>query len=285
MRQDNSADGNELGRRRFLGGLLGLGTGATALGAAHSSTFTDTKTQLSATSLPRSMSEYERRLAHTERMEVLGHPPDWSVVRDRFHPFHPQRIVVLPSGTLLRYDHRCGRDLRRKIDAGIEKFQTDVPHGSAPLPEEKLESTYWIMDLMTGHYRVPELFEDWVLGLAARESLGSSGIGCHFGLVHQFQRGGEIQVDCPPIDWWLFLFPAGIDWGSLDDEPAHALVGHVSRFPFGSLTGLAMYPAWCLTSALTRELDDWRAVSRMGRIEAARHLNEITVRLLEEMKN
>jgi hypothetical protein len=31
-------------------------------------------------------------------------------------------------------------------------------------------------------------------------------------------------------------------------------------------------------------LDDWRSFSRMGRIDAARHLNEITVRLLDEVK-
>jgi hypothetical protein len=30
--------------------------------------------------------------------------------------------------------------------------------------------------------------------------------------------------------------------------------------------------------------EDWRPISRMGRIAAARHLNGITVRLLEEGK-
>ena len=45
-----------------------------------------------------------------------------------------------------------------------------------------------------------------------------------------------------------------------------------------------MYPVWCLTQQLSGEVDDWRPVSRMGRIDAARHLNEITVRLLDEVK-
>jgi hypothetical protein len=90
---------------------------------------------------------------------------------------------------------------RAIADEEIEKDRSNIPHGSAPLyTREKLESIYWIMDLLTGHYRVSELFEPWLLGLAGRESLGSTAMGCHFGLVHQFLRGGDIQVDCAPID-------------------------------------------------------------------------------------
>jgi hypothetical protein len=284
MTQDNSASGDDLGRRRFLGGFLGLGTGATVFGAVPTDSSAGRKARHGANSTPQPMSEYERRLARTERMEVLGYPRDWSVVRDGFHPFHPQRIAIMPSGTRLNYGNRCGQQLRKKIDEEIEKYQSSMPGGPAPLPQEKLESIYWIMALMTGHYRVPELFEPWVMGLASRETLGSSVLGNHFGLVHQFQRGGVIKVDCTPIDWWLFLFPAGIDWESLDEQPVHALVGHVCRSPFRDTSGESEYPAWCLTSSLMGRLDDWRSFSRMGRIDAARHLNEITVRLLDEVK-
>jgi hypothetical protein len=284
MTQENSASGENLGRRRFLGGFLGLRTGATVLGAVPTDPSAGRKARLGASLTPQPMKEYERRLARTERMEVLGYPRDWSVVRDGFHPFHPQRVAIMPTGTRLNYGNRCGQQLRKKIDEEIEKDRNSVPGRSAPLPREKLESIYWIMDLLTGHYRVPELFEPWVLGLAGRESLGSTAMGCHFGLVHQFQRGGDIQVDCEPIDWWLFLFPAGIDWESLDEKPVHALVGHVSRFPFHKTWGESEYPAWGLTCSLMLKLDDWRPISRMGRIDAARHLNKLTVRLLDEVK-
>jgi hypothetical protein len=46
-----------------------------------------------------------------------------------------------------------------------------------------------------------------------------------------------------------------------------------------------MYRAWGLTGGLSCGVDDWRLISRMGRIDAARHLNEITARLLEERKS
>jgi hypothetical protein len=203
------------------------------------------------------------------------------VIRQRLHPFHPRRIIVLPSGAALNYGIKCGRELRRELDEEIE--QIVIKHRSAeyPLPVEKVESTFWIMDRLTGHYRVPELFGPWVLGLVGRETIGSSALGGGSGLVHQFQEGDEIQVDCPPVDWWLFLFPDGIDWQDLGGDTVHALIGHVGRVPWGKSYGASLYPAWCLTGSLVREVDDWRRVSRMGRIDAARHLNEITVRLLE----
>ena len=202
MAQEQSAHGESLGRRRFLGGFLGLGTGAAVFGPVPPPVAGPGGGRPGAHSSP--MSEYQRRLSETGRMEVLGCPRDWSVVRQRFHPFHPQRIIILPSGTSLKYGSRCGRQLRMKLDEEIQQLATHRP----PL-SEKLESTFWIMDVLTGHYRVPELFEAWVLGLAGRENFGGSTIGNHVGLVHQYQKGDEIEVDCPPLDWWLFLFPKG----------------------------------------------------------------------------
>ena len=105
------------------------------------------------------MSEYERLLSETTRMEVLGFPRDWSVIQHRFHPFHPQRIIILPSGDPLGYATdavvNSERNSTRKSSSSGENTW------SAPLPPwEKLESTFWIMDVLTGHHRVPECSRD-----------------------------------------------------------------------------------------------------------------------------
>jgi hypothetical protein len=97
----------------------------------------------------------------------------------------------------------------------------------------------------------------------------------------RFQNRVEIAVDCPPVDWWLFLFPGGIDWASLAEEPVHALIRHVGRRPYSTHPGL-MLDAWCLTSAIMRVVGDARLVSRMGRVAAARHLNRIAAECLEK---
>ena len=177
--------------------------------------------------------------------------------------------------------HPCGLGDRRRIEDRIAEYRAGFPYDPGPLPPEKLESCFRVMDLITGHYRVPEFFEDWVVGLAGRESFGSSAIGGHWGIVHQYEGRHGAPVDCPPVDWWLFLFPDGIDWASLAEEPVHALIGHVSRRPYWEVSGL-MLDVWCLTSAIVMAVGDARPVSRMGRVAAARHLSQIAAECLEK---
>jgi hypothetical protein len=227
------------------------------------------------------LSEYERILSQTDRLDILGVPRSWSVVRQGFHPFAPERIAVLPSGERLRHPMHRSLDVRCRIEDRIAEYRAGFAHGAASLPPEKLESYFWVMDRLTSHYRIPEVFEDWVVGLAMRESLGSTALGGHWGVVHQYQGRHVAPVDCPPVDWWLFLFPGGIDWDSLDEEPVHALIGHVGRRAYGEGAGL-MLNAWCLMSAIMRAVDDARPVSRMGRVAAACHLNRIAAQCLEK---
>jgi hypothetical protein len=228
-----------------------------------------------------SLTEYERILSHTDSLEILGVPRSWSVVRQGFHPFAPERIAVLPSGERLRHPIRRSRDVRGRIEDQIAEWRAGISSGAAGLPPEKLESYFRVMDLLTNHYQTPEVFEDWVVGLAGRESLGSSAMGGHWGLVHQYQGRHGAPVDCPPVDWWLFLFPGGIDWASLAEEPVHALIGHVGRRPYGEEVGL-MLDVWCLTSAIMKAVDDVKEVSRMGRVAAARHLSQIAAECLKK---
>jgi hypothetical protein len=258
---------------RTLGGGLGLGAAETLTprGRAHAEVAL----------LDPVLSEYERILSQTDRLDILGVPRSWSVVRLGFHPFAPERIAVLPSGKRRRHPIPNGRGARGRIEGRIAEYRAGFAHGPADLPPEKLESCFWVMDLITGHYRVPDFFEDWVVGLAQRESLGSSFLGGRWGLVHQYQGYHGAPVDCPPLDWWLFLFPDGIDWASLDDEPVHALIGHVGRGAFCEEPG-PMMAAWCLTSEIMKAVDDAGPVSRMGRVAAARHLNQIAAECLEK---
>ena len=108
-------------------------------------------------------------------------------------------------------------------------------------------------------------------------------IGRRCGLAHQFQFRGEVGVDCPPIDWWLFLSSDGIDWASPDGEPVHALIAHVGRVPWYAMEGGVVDRALTLACLIAREVDDWRGVADMGRMSACRHLNPIVARLLEAM--
>jgi hypothetical protein len=236
------------------------------------------------------LAEYERILSRTDRMDVLGRPRSWSVVQQGFHPFSPERIVVMPSRDERRdrYGDRCGRQVRARLAERIDRMVEDdiewtrrqcpsyTPAGEW-FPKSKRESILWIMDAMTDHYRANSHFEPWVLALVGRELLGSSACG-DYGLAHQFQHlDVEIPVDSPPVDWWLFLYPEGVDWASLNGQDSYAVISHVARNR--RIATLKLH-AWCLTGQLGAEVK-WTEVARKGRVEAARYLNLITVNLLD----
>jgi hypothetical protein len=294
MKNDDDLLSTSTSRRGFVQRCLGTGA---VLAASPPSSPRGMSAEIArrplATASP-DLTEYERLLSRTDRMDVLGRPRSWSVVTQGFHPFSPERIVVTRTGADRssrfrdsNYGDRCGRLLRRRIDGRIGEMIEDdkrrYPDYDPPggwLPDAKRESIFWIMDAMTDHYRVRSQFEPWVVGLVGRELLGSTAMG-RYGLAHQFQHGdSEIPVDCPPVDWWLFLYPDGLDWSSLDEQEIYAVIAHVGRNrPYAS-NSCCMLRVWCLTGSLGREVE-WAGVARMGRIEAARYLNLITARLLD----
>ncbi len=269
-------------RRSFLAGCLGLGVGTTVPTTLVKAGPPRTGGPAPVMSPPRSRPDglLSWRL---DRMEFLGIPEDWSAVRLGLHPFAPERTLVLPSGERLRYDGRCGDERYRRIVERIERGLAEMGHEPPSIPRAKRDAILWIMDGLTGYYHRPDLFEDWALGLAGREALGSTQLGDQFGLAHQFQHRGQVRVDCLPMDWWLILCPGGIDWASLDGEPVHALFVHVSQMPWSFEDDRVLHHTWSLSCKIAREVDDWRRVSCMGRLSAARYLNPIAVRALEAM--
>ena len=96
------------------------------------------------------------------------------------------------------------------------------------------------MRVVTSHYHAPDLFPRWASGLAWREALGSTGSGNGFALLHQFQDDGEVQLRNAPVDWWLFLFPDGVDWDALDGKHVHGMIGHVFPPGHARLAGLKL---------------------------------------------
>jgi hypothetical protein len=272
-------------RRGFLGGCFGVGA---ALSWARPST---------AGPLPPSLEEYRRSMARTPLMDVLGRPRSWSVVSRGFHPFSPERIVVLPSDVdRLRcgggFGGRRGTEVRRRIDRRIdeeiEETKRRNPGYEPPegwFPDSQRESICRMMDVMADHYGDRSKFEPWAVGLARRELLGST--ASHgSALAHQFQYdGGVVPVDCPPVDWWLFLFPAGIGWSAIDEKPIFAIIAHVCDGKHARHSS-AMLPVWCLAGAVLHAVgDDWARVARMGRVEVAWHLNPIAAHLLEGLSD
>lgn len=264
-------------RRGFVRHCFGVGAGLVALPIGSRHAVGSGKIQSPSDLIVPKLSDYERILSHTNSMHVLGNPRSWSLVSQELHPFAPERAVVLPTDAQSVYGDRCGGDLRRRIE---ERLKLECGHlggyDQRRFPESKWASIYWIMEAMTGHYNVQSQFEEWVVGMAGREILGSSGYG-GVGLAREYQRGGPVPVDSSPVDWWLFLFRGGIDWASLDEQRIFAVMAHVRQ---NDPSSSDMSPIYVLTHEIRRTVQDWSQVPPMGRLGACRHLNGITAQCL-----
>ncbi len=260
-------------RRGFVRDCFGIGASLAALPIGRSEAAGSEKVHSPNGFIVPRMSKYERILSHTDSMHILGNPRSWSLVTQGLHPFAPERVVVMRQRV---YFDRGGRDLRRQIDKRIEdEFGHMQGFDKKSFPDSKRESLYWMIEWMCSHYGVP-YFEQWVVGLAGREILASTA-SFGMGMAHQYQSGGQVPVDNPPVDWWLFLFPEGIDWAAIDGLPVFAVIAHVAHL---DASYRAMFPVCFLTQSLLRT--DWSQVAQMGRVDACRHLNRITAQCLAE---
>lgn len=225
----------------------------------------------------------ERCLTGKPFPQILGQPHDGSLVRQGWHPFSPERVVILPHDL----EHTLSNQRVKTITAGILRTRPAISgiHGQQRTQlcqTEKAGYCIRIMKLMTDYYCVPQHLFDWSRGLIERESLATSRLGIHTGIVHQFQRATQLVTRNAPVDWWLFLAPHGIEFLGCDDEPAHVLVGlAVTRTPWfdGATVELGAY---YFMSQLFHPASgiDIRAVSRMDRRAAARQVNSRIPELL-----
>ena len=231
--------------------------------------------------------EYQKILAGSPSLELLGLPRDWSVVRDGFHPFSPERVVIFDKeafpGSLWSSCY-VREQVRQKLMQS--KWDPTLPD-ELGMPERKFDILGAITDRMSSFYGRQDLADKWAFNLARREKLCSTGLGWGYGLAHQFQGDFSDRVATVNalVDWWLFLFPDGIEFGSLDERPVYAVIGHVfDRFR----AGLDLR-VWGLTTKLARRIvlmtstvQGWLHDAHMDRVITARFLNRQLALLLKK---
>ncbi len=221
------------------------------------------------------IAERGRSLVGSNSLDLVDRPR--TLIHPGFYPIHPERVVVIgDNGWLPRNteEHR----LRRRLACGRK------------LAAGKLDTILRLTHVLTNYYRKPQVFEAWATGVANRESLGATGLGGGFGLLHQFQDDGHIRLVNPPVDWWLFLFPDGVGWDAWDEKPVYGMIGHIFPPHHHRLPGLTMQ-VYVLTSLVARvvrpgtpemNLAAWRRIARMDRTTAARSANLAVARCLAE---
>lgn len=140
---------------------------------------------------------------------------------------------------------------------------------------QKLDVIVCVTDVIARHYSATQdVATAWAAVLAKREGLAATSLGRHWAMFHQFQHGNRNVVTTNErLDWWLLLFPQGIDWGAFDAKPVHALYGWVKDEEQGwSIFDLRVA---CLLEAFVRNLPhDGRQISALNPLDAARLLNQ-----------
>ena len=263
-----------IGRRRFLG----MGIGASLMSRnVMSASASGSVLGGRAGGMRRSMSEHERAFACTPLLHLLGRPRSWSLVRDGFHPISPDRVLVL-SERDLRPDR--DRSDRRTCDSGkvLDRLRKRrYGHDWARVSDEQLRLIVRATSALACYYESPEHWETWAVAMAARESLGSTGIGRHVAVPHQFQTAANVRTVNPPNDWWLWILPDGVDWQALDDLPVHAIFTHVYARPWQHEPGFTLSVleilSDCLRSMTADSPQAMVALSRMAPEDAARFVN------------
>lgn len=273
-----------INRRTFLGAAGGIGLGSLT-GIVPTTVAARASTRRPA---PKPMpSDYEQVLATTADLNHLGCPRSWSVVRQGFLPIAPERVLLLQpdhrhqhrdAGDEWAYEHRS---LRRRIG-------TKLAAQGMLLPCVKLALCTRIAFELACFYRVPEAHgEDWAYRMACRESLGSTGLGGHIAIPHQYQAVGRVATSNANVDWWLILIPQGTyHWHSLDDQPVHLMFTCVFSHPISEHPGDELR-SLCLLSQGLRNLDQESpkfalSVARMDRTSAARLVNRHVVLAMQE---
>jgi hypothetical protein len=214
---------------------------------------------------------YDRLLRRSTRQPLLGRPLSRDAVRLGRHPIALERVRVFRRSVLgdpladLATPTPVERPVIAALSARRPAFRGDM------LAPAKRAAVVRLMNVITAHYRLWERFESWAGTLHRREALGSTGVGRGFALLHQFQTPGPASVDSPPVDWWLLLFPDGLDWDALDAAPVYAMLGPVFEAGPGWKTGLELrvYEAIC---RVARDVD-WKRLAALPPAEAARAVN------------
>ena len=255
-------------RRDFLRTAIGAVSGMAMPSLCHAATTMAKEIH------PPWTSEYERGLTATSDFDWLGIPKSWSCVRQGFHPFSPERTLVLNSTKVNRHPmvpdlvERTGRHLNR------EKYrydQTTLAHIS-----------YWAA-FLTESYGIPSQAERW-----CKQFAGSfCGFYGHMNWHHLFiqhsnwqGRDESVSTTNDLVDWWLFLIPDGLEVYSLYDKRLHVLIAPVyshhtyvtELFQIYCPMAYAVGYTDCLADVAEQE--DHLSLSRMDQRSACHFLNK-----------
>jgi hypothetical protein len=223
---------------------------------------------------------YESIIARMRHMEYLGRPTSWNVVQNGFLPISPERVLILEPKDSPRHEMAGDRWLwaPAKRDRLMKRI---ADHGETNCRDEQLGLILRITQELASYYSAMEHWEEWAYRLALQESFYPSGIGSHLAVPCQFHVVGNIRTVNRPLDWWMILFPHGIDcWETRWAAPQriHAIFTLMQSRPWSEDPGVTIGMMSVLSCGLSSLPDtpptpNFVEISQLDRVSAARLVN------------
>ncbi len=190
--------------RGFLGASAGIGPGiCDAKGASNRATATRSDVGPSLGPMPR---QYEEILARTQQLTCLACPRSRWIVRQGFLSFAPERVLILEA-TDEPWHKDAGDRWTFRHGEAREKIRGPPACHGASVRNEQLGLIARLAFDLAPDYRALECWEKCAYCMAARDSLGSTGLGWNIAIPHQFQMPGRGNMGNSRVDWWLILLP------------------------------------------------------------------------------
>lgn len=265
-----------INRRNFLGAGVGLGLG---LGR-------DGSVDKPIRSCRSEQDHYEQTLAKTDRLELVGIPRSWAVVRQGFLPLSPERLMIMrPTNSQWLGDPgspwNCTRVDHVVRDRIAESISREERNWTATVTPEKLSLIVRMTRYMTDHYRMPACLEPWAESFTRRELLGPSDIPYCTAIPDWSQTAGA-RTENGTLDWWVFLFPDGLNSWSIFGFPVHIVAMPIFSRPTREMAGIRMD-----VLATMQNTFRWAThhhgpaqLSRMDRITTCRTINRYAAECL-----
>jgi len=222
--------------------------------------------------------EYERTLAQTDRLELVGVPRTWSVVLEAFLPLSPERVVIMrPTDSRWLGDPgspwKCTRADHVVRDRIAEKVARER-NWTAEVTPEKLSLIVRMTRYLTDHYRMPACLEPWAESFTHRELLGCSDIP-YCAAIPDWRQTAGARTQNGTVDWWAFLFPDGLACWSFLGLPVHIVAMPIFSRPTDEAAGIRIDVLRTIQNTFMWATNHhgYTRLSRMDRITACRAIN------------
>jgi hypothetical protein len=220
--------------------------------------------------LPR-LSMYDKAMAASTELELLGLPRSWWHVHYGLHPFSPERTLIVPDlPQFTRLGYQPG-----KIGSLVQRIKDHLDDGEAHYTEQGICQVIYASSILTQTYQVPKQLDDWSRRMAW---FLFRPLCCRWpNEPHWFcsasQGRGPMNTVNGVVDWWLILIPGGISIPGANEVKTRVLITpvfsnfglpcHYEEFrrfmakvlPFPAQLGPdnpSLDPAWLLESSIDR---------------------------------